>query len=142
MIINIDLVYPIGSIYFSVNSENPSKWFGGTWVAWGTGRVPVGVDTGQTEFGTVEKTGGEKTHKLTNSELPKLYGEGQFKPYDSFSTSGIVGGRYWNESKAFSAAAGAQTTSTVYGFTINIGGDSPHNNLQPYITCYMWKRTA
>lgn len=60
MIINVDFIYPIGSIYFSINSQNPSKWFGGTWEAWGTGRVPVGIDTSQTEFNSVEKTGGSK----------------------------------------------------------------------------------
>lgn len=142
MIINTDLVYPIGSIYFSVKNVNPSQYFGGTWVAWGTGRVPVGVDTSQTSFNTVEKTGGENSHQLTNAELPKLSGSGQFKPYDGFACTGIITGQDWNQSKAFSAAPGTQTTSIVYGFTINIGGDSPHNNLQPYITCYMWKRTA
>lgn len=60
MIMNVDFMYPIGSIYLSVKNTNPSKWFGGTWVSWGTGRVPVGVDTTQTEFNAVEKTGGSK----------------------------------------------------------------------------------
>ena len=44
----------------SVNSTNPTNLFGGTWVTWGAGRVPVGIDTSQTEFASVEKTGGEK----------------------------------------------------------------------------------
>ena len=66
-----DLIYPIGSIYISIKNTNPSTLFGGTWVSWGAGRVPVGVDTTQNEFKTVEKTGGEKTHKLTVSEMPK-----------------------------------------------------------------------
>lgn len=134
MIINTDLVYPIGSIYFSVNNVNPSKYFGGTWVAWGTGRVPVGVDTTQTEFNAVEKTGGEKTHKLTTAEMPSHYhtfnyysfvvnggGGANGLPYNITNT-GFVGGD----------KAGMQ----------NAGGSQAHNNLQPYITCYMWKRTA
>ena len=66
----LDIIYPVGSIYMSVNSTNPKNLFGGTWVAWGTGRVPVGIDTSQTEFASVEKTGGEKTHKLKVSEMP------------------------------------------------------------------------
>lgn len=53
-------IYPVGSIYMSVNSANPSTLFGGTWVSWGSGRVPVGVDATQTEFDVVEETGGEK----------------------------------------------------------------------------------
>lgn len=56
----LDIIYQVGSIYMSVNSTNPTNLFGGTWVAWGAGRVPVGIDTSQTEFASVEKTGGEK----------------------------------------------------------------------------------
>jgi len=61
--LDFDLIYPVGSIYMSVNSTNPSVMFGGTWESWGSGKVPVGVNTEETEFNTVEKTGGEKTHK-------------------------------------------------------------------------------
>lgn len=63
-------VYPVGSIYLSVNSTNPSSYFGGTWVAWGSGRVPIGVNTSDTSFNTVEKTGGNKTHAITSNEMP------------------------------------------------------------------------
>ncbi len=52
--------YPIGAIYLSVDSTNPSKLFGGTWVGFGAGRCLVGVDTSQTEFNTAQKTGGNK----------------------------------------------------------------------------------
>ena len=141
----IDKIYPVGSIFMSATLSTPSdvgNALGGTWVAWGSGRVPVGVDTSDTDFDTAEETGGEKTHKLVNAELPKLHGEGQYKPYDSFSTSGIVAGKSWSQTKNFSAAGGTQSASTVYGFQIDFGNDQPHNNLQPYITCYMYKRTA
>lgn len=132
MIINTDLIYPIGSIYLSVNETNPSKYFGGTWVAWGTGRVPVGVDTAQNEFAIAEKTGGEKTHKLTIKEMPS---------HNHLPTDGHVVGASIN---------GGNSVLPVYtyhnynsGYTTGNTGDSQaHNNLQPYITCYMWKRTA
>lgn len=52
------LIYPVGSIYMSVKNTSPSDLFGGTWEIWGSGRVPVGVDSGQTEFSTVENPGG------------------------------------------------------------------------------------
>lgn len=141
----LDRIYPVGSIYMSATLSTTTQVanaLGGTWEAFGAGRVPVGVDTTQTEFNTVLKTGGEKTHILTNGELPKLSGTGQFKPYDSYSTSGIVSGMTWHESKNFSAAGGLQSNSTIYGFKIEFGGDGAHNNLQPYITCYMYRRTA
>lgn len=124
--------YPIGSIYMSINNINPSNLFGGTWVAWGSGRVPVGVDTSQTEFNTVEKTGGEKTHKLTVDEMPEHnHSVGRCKKagtQTAFSTTNSGQYSYPND---------------VGDITIeNTGGSQPHNNLQPYITCYMWKRTA
>lgn len=57
----IDLVYPVGSVYMGTSPTNPAQIFGqGTWVAWGSGRVPVGVNTNDTSFNTVEKTGGVK----------------------------------------------------------------------------------
>lgn len=60
-----DLVYPIGSIYMSVNDVNPGTLFGGTWVAWGDGRVPVGVKSSDSNFNTVEKTGGSNSENYT-----------------------------------------------------------------------------
>ena len=60
----LDFIYPIGSIYMSVSSTNPELLIGGEWVSWGAGRVPVGVNTSDTEFNSAEKIGGEKAHKL------------------------------------------------------------------------------
>lgn len=65
-----DAQYPIGSIYMSANNTNPTVYFGGEWVAWGSGRVPVGVDVNDTAFSEVEAIGGEKVHTLTSSEIP------------------------------------------------------------------------
>lgn len=126
----LDIIYPVGSIYMSVNSTNPKNLFGGTWVAWGTGRVPVGIDTSQTEFASVEKTGGEKTHTLTIDEIPA-----HMHSADGWVGSGA--GAYF--------FATNNNTGKIYEDSINVkatGGNQPHNNIQPYITCYMWKRTA
>lgn len=123
-------VWPVGSIYISVNNTNPSTYFGGTWEAFGTGRCLVGVDTSQSEFNTVMKTGGEKKHTLTVNEMPS---HSHTLKYSDFDTA--FGGNYLTSGKKSS-----YRTSTV---SINdTGGGSPHNNLQPYITVYMWKRTA
>lgn len=102
--------------------------YGGTWVAWGVGRALVGVDTSQTEFNTVEKTGGVKTHTLTIAEMPShshrmytpVYANGS---HDTFNTYAYTGSSYYNTTEA-------------------VGGGQAHNNLQPYITAYQWKRTA
>lgn len=125
------LMHPVGSIYMSVDSTNPAQVFGfGTWVAWGAGRVPVGVDTNQTEFDTVEETGGEKTHTLTIEEMPS-------HNHNTYSAGGSSGYPY-----RIPQADGINSDQNSYCATMPNGGGQAHNNLQPYITCYMWKRTA
>lgn len=134
----LDYIYPVGSIYMSVSSRNPGLVFGGTWVSWGSGRVPVGVNTSDSSFNTVEKTGGEKTHKLSLNELPTHnHKENQGlvsyldPPTGSHNMTVDLGHGYFG--------------SYAYGkslYTDGSGGNAAHNNLQPYITCYMWKRTA
>lgn len=125
------LMHPVGSIYMTTIETNPSEIFGfGTWELWGAGRVPVGVDTNQTEFNVVEKTGGAKTHTLTIDEMPK-------------HTHNLA--KYWATEEGGNAAMGSNATgkSTINSNGIgNTGNSQPHNNLQPYITCYMFKRTA
>jgi len=64
----VGVEYPIGWILSSVVNTNPSTWLGyGTWVAFGSGKVLVGVDTGDADFNTVEKTGGSKTANYNHS---------------------------------------------------------------------------
>lgn len=122
------LMHRVGDIIFSTSDENPSTIYGGTWVAWGKGQVPVGVDTSDSDFDTVEKTGGEKEHTLTVDEMPShKHDFGQ-----QFATTSNFSGAY-----GYYMIAGTQTDVIK-----NTGGNQPHNNLQPYITCYMWKRTA
>ena len=122
----LENIYPIGSIYMSVNNTNPSNWLGGMWEEWGRGRVPVGVDAAQTEFSTVEQTGGEKTHTLTIDEMPKH----SHSVYAQTMTGDGANGY------------GIGNTGNISFNSTMAGGSKPHNNLQPYITCYMWKRIA
>lgn len=123
---NVDLMYPVGSIYLSTNSTNPSEYFGGEWESWGSGRVPVGVDTRQTEFNTVEKTGGNKV--FNGIHLTSYLADGSTQ----YGFSNI--GNYANRTIVASGDFGGSVHR----------GETPINIslLQPYITCYMWKRTA
>jgi microcystin-dependent protein len=144
--------YPVGSIYINTINTNPTNYFGGTWVAFGTGRTLVGVDTSQTEFDTVEETGGAKTHTLTTSEMPShthiqdshrhttwQHTNGTTFLADINGTGSTVAGL----GLTFSATTNPQMqTGSVTATNQNTGGGSAHNNLQPYITVYMWKRTA
>lgn len=120
--------YPVGSIYITTGSTSPATLFGGTWAAFGTGRVLVGIDAGQTEFDTVEETGGEKTHTLTEGETPA-------HAHLQNLTSGASGA---SVVPVYSASKLIDYTT----YTQNTGGGGAHNNLQPYIVVRMWKRTA
>lgn len=133
----LNTIYPVGSIYMSVNNTNPSTLFGGTWESWGAGRVPVGVDVNDTAFDTVEETGGEKTHTLTTTEMPS----------HSHSVTWTSNCPPWVEAGGYGQVTPSSTSgahrANLGGITVNnAGGGGAHNNLQPYITCYMWKRTA
>lgn len=125
--------YPVGSIYLSVTNTNPSKWFGGTWEQIAKGRTLVGVDTGDTDFNIVKKTGGEKNHKLTIEEMPNH----EHKLTLSAGVDTGLGNRvvvndwYWDTK-----------SQSIWGTVQTVGGNQPHNNLQPYFTCYIWCRTA
>ena len=143
----IDKTYPVGSIYISVSDANPETLFGGTWVSYGEGRTLVGLDTEQTEFDTVEKQGGEKVHTLTIPEIPShthtisiVPGSVGIDPgpNNSYYLTGVT-----------TAASGPFTTAVPDSLTESkllgadyVGGAQAHNNLQPYITVYMWKRVS
>lgn len=175
-----NLVYPVGSIYMSVNNTNPSTLFGGTWVAWGQGRVPVGVNTSDASFDTVEETGGSKnavlvshSHSFSKSITVNAHvhfvnlstGEGGYHRHDmgdiwsdgsaDFGSAAYVtqsprkvkyrytsyNGSHSHAIQGNTGSAGGQNI-TVSGDTSTNGSSATNANLQPYITCYMWKRTA
>ena len=138
----INGLYPIGSIYLTTSSINPSNYFGGVWEPWGSGRVPVGVNADDTSFNTVEKTGGAKTVTLTTSQMPPH----RHKVRVASSSGSYSSGSSFTYTTSKYSFGGSGLT----GFTGGSGGDSEaqegttqaHNNLQPYITCYMWKRVG
>lgn len=160
--------HPVGSIEINVSGANPSTYLGGTWVAWGTGKVPVGVNTNDTDFNTVEKTGGSKTisykpaetnsggavqsHTLTVEEMPSHYhGVNTCSTQAANTTNAKIASAasnsYWNSNpnngeRSIQNAGGSQGHS--HGFTqpTFTGTTATLNIQQEYITCYMWKRTA
>lgn len=209
--------YYVGKLIFDTKNVNPSTYLGfGTWQLWGQGRVPVGVNPNDNDFKTVEKTGGEKTHKLTLAEIPshthtfkgnvtssagththtlnnhthtyskvnstteghkltidemprhqhgmnikanQVAARGNVEWVEQYDSNNITiyttltGGdkSHNHEIKTTSASTGSNNGNTsnngththnISGTNTNSGGDGTHNNLQPYITCYIWKRTA
>lgn len=168
----LDLIYPVGSIYMSVKDVSPEDFLGGTWERWGQGRVPVGVNEDDTIFEKAGNTGGEQKHQLTTNEMPNHRHRGQYahtetytdhaqKPTDPPAQAIEVeqGTRevevQYNVVKdtlsttILHTSGSGPTNDIFYTYKVTStygvaddGGDIPHNNLQPYITCYMWKRTA
>ena len=126
-----DIFYPIGAIYQSTVNTDPSTFIGGTWERFGNGRVLVGVDENDSDFNTSIKTGGEKTHTLTIGEIPSH----SHRQNVTANSGGTALRRDWSsDGDGRIYDQGVNTEST--------GGGGAHNNLQPYITVYMWRRTA
>ncbi len=136
----LNLVFPVGAVYISATNTNPSTFLGGTWVSFGAGQTLVGVNTSDTDFNTVLKTGGAKTVTLTTTQIPS-HNHDIYEPnawsagIGVYATNLGYGSSWYGASGYESSAAGKITTKAV-------GGGGSHNNLQPYITVYFWRRTS
>ena len=153
----MNIVYPVGSVFIGVVSTNPDTLlFGGTslttWAAFGEGKVLVGIDSSDTDFDTVEETGGAKTHTLSDSEVPvrdhkhfvSKSGEVSFSVGEVTSTT-TVAAYADNGSESYNFRKTSPEADADVGLTSNpttSPSASAHNNVQPYIVVYMWKRTA
>ena len=137
-------IYPIGSIYLSMVSTNPSEYFGGTWAQISQGRVLVGVNTNDLDFASANLQGGEKRHTLTQAELPNynlpVYDPGHYHyvGMSNGSKPAITGGDTpINATDRIGTEVSKTGVSVLSG-----GGNQSHNVMQPYLTCYIWQRTA
>lgn len=150
-------IYPVGSIYMSTVSTNPATLFGfGTWEAMPAGRVLLAQ--GKSDWGTTYNagsTGGEATHTLTVGEIPNHNHTGSINTAGEHTHSLTLKALWGDGNGSGNGWAGdtrdggrrTNTFSTVgnhtHTVTINsTGSDQPHNNLQPYISVYMWKRST
>lgn len=111
-------IYPVGSIYINAAvSTNPATLLGfGTWVAFGAGKMIIGLDSTDTDFDSLTDTGGAKTHTLDVTEIPA---------------------DVWRNTGTATVAAGP--TGTV---NANAGGGQPFSIMNPYVIAYMWRRSA
>lgn len=112
--------YYVGKIIIDTKNVNPATYLGfGTWQLWGAGRVPVGVNSADSDFGSVEKTGGNKISSQLNCGS------------SSYSFQGADGGY---KDRTIIRKTALSTTHSEINAQISL--------LQPYITCYMWKRVS
>lgn len=124
----LDNVYPVGSIYMSVNSTNPKNLFGGTWEQI-QGRFLFGMNSSY----PAGSTGGEITHALTIDEMPE-HNHTIYYPN--------AGGPYGNANIGYPEDSGTNMTwCAEMCKTAPTGGGAAHNNMPPYLSVYIWKRT-
>lgn len=122
-----DLVYPVGCLFETTTSANPSTYFTGTtWVAYGTGRVTVGYNAADSDFDNINDTGGAKTVALSIAEMPA-----HSHTYTLENARG-----------AGSPGSGNGDSSFSTPNTSSVGSGAAHENMPPYCIVYRWKRTA
>ena len=151
-----DLIYPIGSIYLSVNNTNPGTLFGGTWEQISQGRALVGEGVvkantddwcGHTSAGDwtayAGLMGGEVYHTLSLSEAPAHRHSLSLQVKNGGGSSGSVYGITGFSSgwDTFSRSSPGSSGYLRWGMDVQ-GGGGAHNNLPPYLVVYIWKRTA
>lgn len=128
----LEAVYPVGSIYISVNNTSPQTLFGGTWEA-----IKGKFLLGQSNAHKAGSTGGEETHTLTMGEMPE---------HTHPMYSGNAGGdSEWTPDEGAYLVDSVTQTKTTWWARLGMGyagGGNAHNNMPPYLAVYMWKRTA
>lgn len=152
--------HPVGSYYWSNDSTSPATLFGGTWEALPAGYTLIAQGSGTDNYGSFTYTAGQKygerKHQLTTEELashghmvrtwntvasgaPQLYRDGKWERYTlgAFKVSGE-----WNENAGTTANSPQGGLGDPAGTTDGTGGNAAHNNVQPSIASYCWKRTA
>jgi len=145
-----NLIYPVGSIYTTVDSGfSPGTTFGGTWSKIAEGRTLVGQDTGDTDFDTIEDPGGAKTVALSIANLATHnHGTSQSNHAHAqivtANNSSVSSRRDWNnDNNSLSYPQGYNTGGATANITVgNTGSGTAHNNLQPYLVVIFWKRTV
>lgn len=129
--LDLDTVYPVGSVYISVNSTSPASLFGGTWE-----RISSKFLLGTDDLANIGNTGGEETHVLTVNEMP------QHNHSHVVATRNNNDHEYWGLEPQWQNTRGGSQVEVDNLVTQPAGGDQAHNNMPPYIKVAIWKRTA
>lgn len=118
-----NIIYPIGSVVIRVDSQNPSYWYGGTWELLCPGRTMVCVDTNDSDFNVVKKTGGSKYLQKHSHGIPQAH------PWNNKTSN------HWSLLRT--------QTEYVTEYNVDTGdtGSGNSGNLQPYMVVYIWVRT-
>lgn len=161
---DVSAAWPVGSVFISVVATNPATLLGfGTWLAIGAGKMLVGFDSGDTDFDTLEETGGAKTVTITEAQIPA------HTHTQAAHNHAVTDPGHTHLTQRYPTATGASSGFTIdtsmsgtladntlptkintTGLTVNnqtatnnnTGGGAAHNNLPPFFVVNLWKRTA
>lgn len=117
----LDIIYPVGSVYITFNETSPTDVVGGTWELLENAFL-------YSSAGATGTTGGEETHTLTVNEMPTHH------HWCGFASGGQAGSEYVTKYQQYAPYGGWNTEDA--------GGSQAHNNMPPYITVHMYRRTA
>ena len=129
----LNLVCPVGKVEIFYDNDDHSNYLGFTWERTGIGKAIVGIDSSDTDFNTIGKNGGEKTHILTINEMPK---------HNHKTTEDGYG--FMISDSSVNVASGNQqySNNAVRDNTSSTGGSQAHNNMPPYQVFAIWKRIS
>ena len=141
----LDRMYPVNSIYISTNSTSPASLYGGSWERYGTGRALISASDTDSDF-TAGKTGGSKTHEVRVS-LGNIYGLAGVSSTNDLSGISVDGGKTYSGFKNFNSRQTVESARGMDGsfapMQVNFYaaiGKLP--TLDPYVSVYIWRRTA
>lgn len=148
--------FPVGYVYISSDPTNPATLFGyGTWEVFAAGKTLVGLDAGDTDFDTVLETRGSKIHTLTVDEIPShthvqnphthvqnAHQHTGITASNTVATSGANPGRGTGTQGTIATTNATAVNQDATAVNQNTGGGAAHNNIQPSIVVYMFRRTA
>lgn len=141
----LDRMYPVDSIYISTNSTSPASLYGGSWERYGTGRALISASDTDSDF-TAGTTGGSKTHEV-RVRLGYIYGLAGISSRDTLSGISVDGGKTYS---GFTNFNGKHPVETARGMDGSFGplqveyyaAISKLPTLDPYVSVYIWRRTA
>lgn len=137
----LNLMCPVGKVEIFYDNNDHSNYLGFTWQRTGIGKAIVGIDSSDTDFGTIGKIGGEKEVTLTIDKIPE-HRHGEFIEYGGGKQPYVLASGGGTRKNGYFLNAQTTAYSGPQVLTEKAGGNQPHNNLQPYQVFAIWKRIA
>lgn len=130
---SIQNAFPINKVEIFFDNLDHSNFLGFSWELISQGKMPIGINTNDSDFDTIGKTGGEKTHTLNISEIPS---------HTHTTNLGLTDDLNFTSDEGQYPPADAPGTKSITYSSNATGGGQAHNNMPPFIVMAFWKRIA